>query len=184
MKGVYDMEHVLEMGTTGRHNNIISDILSDIKFKFEKLYKNKQILLFQEQIALCYYGEPRDLSSLALIDIADGFFKPTSMNLYNVVYPDLMLLDASTCFLNYNETRVAGKPSLVVEVWSDSNSPQHRILKQTLYSTSDNTEHWYIEQDSDEVLCMLGKTQLAAQSLKNILITQNNVEIDLRHLAL
>ena len=178
------MNHVLEMGTTIRHNNIISDIWSDIKFKFKELYKSRQIFLFQEQIALCYYGEPRDISSLALIDINDSFFKPKSINLYNVVYPDLMMLDASTCFLNDNETRVAGKPSLIVEVWSDSNSPQHRLLKQALYATSDNTEHWYIEQDSDEVICMFGKNELDTQSLKNILITQGNIEIDLRHLAM
>jgi len=54
---------------------------------------------------------------------------------------------------------------------------------QNLYATSDITEHWYIEQDSNEVICYFGKNRIEGQFLSNILITRGGLKFDLRYLA-
>ena len=85
---------------------------------------------------------------------------------------------------NRRETRTAGFPDLIIEVWSDGNSAFERARKHSLYSSSPVTEHWYIDQDKNTIECFFGATKLPEQNLKNLLITQGNIMFDLRYLAL
>ena len=171
-----------EMGTTRRHNHILSDIWRDITSKLFDLYKQKKIMPVQEQLALCYYGNYNEIDIVKLIDANE--FTSDEINYVNVIYPDFMLFHNNKYLINKEETRYAGKPDLIVEVWSKGNDDYHRRFKTALYSTSDITEHWYIEQHSNDILCMIGKTILPPQNLQQILITQNGLTLDLRHLAL
>ena len=66
----------------------------------------------------------------------------------------------------------------------DGNTSDDRDFLKFLYSTSDITEHWYIEQDSNTVECYLGKEKLDDQYLTNLLVTQKGFEFDLRYLAI
>ena len=100
------------------------------------------------------------------------------------VQPDLAFFDKNKYVINKRETKVAGRPDLIVEVWSDGNTEAHKDYKKYLYSTSPITEHWYIEQDSNKVKCYMGNEQLPDQYLTNILKTQNGIEFDLRYLAI
>ena len=59
-----------------------------------------------------------------------------------------------------------------------------RDFLRNLYATSDVTEFWQIEQNSNTVKCLIGATKLPNQSLKNILRTQKGLEFDLRYLAI
>ena len=174
----------MEMGTSWRHNRILSSLQRFVLNLFWDDYVQSKIFSSQEQLALCYYGNPEESGMYELVDIDDNDFSADDINLLKVVQPDYMLFINNNFMLNSFETRIAGKPDLIVEVWSKDNKPKHRYFKETLYSTSSITEHWYIEQDSNNVRCMLGKNLLPKQSLKDVLITQNNIKIDLRHLAI
>ena len=178
------MEHIIEMGTTWRHQDILGNIHQNIVTSFSNAYRKKDIVALQEQLALCYYGSGRELELLELVDVTQANFHAESIDLLNVIYPDYMLFKDNKYVVNNNKTRFAGQPDLVIEVWSDSNTDRDKIFKQTIYASSPITEHWYIEQDSNIVKCMLGKEVLKDQSLKNTLVTQGGIAIDLRHLAL
>ena len=80
--------------------------------------------------------------------------------------------------------KTAGQPDLVVEVWSDGNTPTDRAFLQKLYASSSITEFWQVEQDSNAVKCSIGEEKLPDQSLTNILKTQKGLEFDLRYLAI
>jgi len=86
--------------------------------------------------------------------------------------------------INDNETRIAGFPNLIVEVWAKSNSDVDKEFLKYLYSTSDETEHWYIEQDSNIVECWYGDKRIEDKNLKDILKTKDGIEFDLRYLKL
>ena len=73
---------------------------------------------------------------------------------------------------------------MIVEVWSESNTVEEREWKFNLYSSSDETEHWYVDQDSNTVKCYFWHNELPDQCLTRILRTQDGIEFDLRHLAL
>lgn len=51
----------------------------------------------------------------------------------DVVQPDLVIFHKQPYIENYNETKTAGFPDLVVEVWSEGNSKQERDEKFNLY---------------------------------------------------
>ena len=144
----------------------------------------KKVSILSEQVSLCYYGESKEPDLVRLIDVCEENFNNINLNHLYVVQPDLMLFHKNPYIINKDATRYAGKPDLIVEVWSDSNDLNHRNFKKNLYKSSDITEHWYIVQYSNEIECWLGQTQLPHQSLNNILKTQQNIEIDLRYLAL
>jgi hypothetical protein len=71
-----------------------------------------------------------------------------------------------------------------VEVWSKSNTKTDKLFLQNLYATSDTTEFWQLDQNSNTVKCSMGKKKLAEQYLTNILKTQKGLEFDLRYLAI
>ena len=48
------MEYAMEMGTTRRHNEILSGIQFDILTNFKALYKARKVVSLLEQVALCH----------------------------------------------------------------------------------------------------------------------------------
>ena len=100
------------------------------------------------------------------------------------VKPDFMIFKNNSYISNAKQTRTAGQPDLIAEVWSLGNTDDDRAFLQNLYATSDVTEHWYIEQDSNEVICYLGRNRLENQFLTDILVTRGGLQFDLRYLAL
>ena len=170
------------MGTTARHNEIITALLRKI-INFADGGKSK---LFHENYSLVYWGKRTELDNLELVDVKNirnpEHFKENVMNELRRIEPDFMLFDKNAYIENKKRTRIAGFPDLVIEVWSEGNSDMEQELKKFLYSTSPATEHWYIKQDSNDVECFIGGEALPPQSLKNILRTKNGVEFDLRHM--
>ena len=71
------------------------------------------------------------------------------INYFYTVQPDLMLFKENDWVVNDFETRYAGCPDLILEVWSEANDELYRNFKKNLYKTSNTTEHWYITQDSN-----------------------------------
>jgi Uma2 family endonuclease len=141
-----------------------------------------------EECSLVHWGKITEPSSVRLVDVNKiedlrKFAESTIEDLY-YVQPDLMVFKSNLYVENKRQTKTAGQPDLVVEVWSDGNSKEDREFKQYLYSTSGITEHWYIEQDSNDVVCYLGKERLRDQSLTDILVSRRGLRFDLRYLAL
>ena len=172
---------------TRRHDNMLSAVdASLIDFR-----KSGSCLLSRESVSLAHYGSDRSMSEycdLRLINLDDvkdtEDFKTNVMNDLYAVEPDIMLFTTNGFMENITETRAAGCPNLIIEVWSKSNGPFHRQKKFDLYKTGSNTEHWYMEQDSNVVHCFMGMDRLKDQNLKSVLVTAFGIEIDLTYLAL
>ena len=178
------MESVFEFGTTARHGRLLDFLVKSV---FDLFLANK-LINFSESSSLGYYGDIKDLLSCSLIDVTEiqnsDLFLSDTINYLRFVTPDYMHFTDNRYLINQIETRVVGYPNLIVEVLSKGNSSADRQFKKFLYSTGNVTEHWYIEQDSNIVECWYGKNRLNDKNLKNILITQDNIEFDLRYLAL
>ena len=99
------------------------------------------------------------------------------------VQPDFVLFRNNKHLRNKKGTRTAGCPDLIVEVWSGENTTYDRKVKFDLYSSSPVTEHWYIEQKSNNVACYYGEKRIASQCLTDILVTRGGLEFDLRDLV-
>ena len=154
-------------------------------------YTGGGALLSRETQRLVYYGgfgSEYEYSLLSLVDVAglDDFdaFRRRVINDLNTVEPDIMFFKDSKFVENETQTRVAGRPDLIVEVWSPSNTLYDKQRKFDIYSTSDITEHWYVEQDSNLVVCYIGKMKLPSQCLGDVLATQKGLKLDLCGVAL
>ena len=173
----------MPMSTTDRHNDMISTFVGDVL----PLKRKKEIYALQSDCALVHWGEKKEPANLALVNISEisdiAKFKDCTIEYLEYVQPDFMLFKDNPYLKNSKGLRTAGQPDLIVEIWSESNSKTERELKRNLYSTSDITEHWYIEQESNEIECCLGKEQLPYQYLTDVLRTQHGLEFDLRYLA-
>jgi len=178
------MDHLLEMSTTGRHNLLTSSLFSRI---FD-LVVEKKVLARQEQYSIVYYGKksmPNDVSLVKIEDIEDTeYFLNNTIYELNYVQPDFVLFKDNLYLTDKKDLKTAGQPDLIVEVWSDGNTPEDRAFLQKLYASSITTEFWQVEQDSNMVKCSAGTTELPEQSLENILRTQKGLEFDLRYLAI
>ena len=179
-----EMSSIMEMGTTARHGRLLDYL---VKSTFE-LFEKKEIVNFSESSSLVYWGSKKQPHSCNLVDVkkipdTDDFMKET-INLLALTTPDYMHFSTNQFIINDNETRIAGFPNLVVEVWSKSNSDIDKEFLKYLYSTSDEIEHWYIEQDSNTVECWYGDKRTDDKNLKDILKTRDGIEFDLRYLKL
>ena len=176
------------MATNLRHNDLVADIRSEIYYQHREQVRNKTLKLADEVIALVYEGSLEEewarlinVESIQNIDV----FENSTMDMLRYVQPDFFFFNSGNRYVkNKNETRIAGRPNLIVEVWSESNFEYERQSKFILYSSSAITEHWYIEQSSNLVACYLGQNKIPNQNLFDVLKTQFGFEIDLRHLAL
>jgi hypothetical protein len=178
------MEMYMPMSTTSRHNKITNTLISSVI----DLLRKKEVHALSEECSLVYWGENAEPATVSLVDVGEinditRFTESTIDDLY-YVQPDIMIFKSNPYVENKRQTRTAGQPDLIVEVWSDGNQESERGFKKYLYSTSGVTEHWYIEQHSNEVECYVGKKRIGSQSLKEILITQNGLKFDLRYLSI
>ena len=176
------------MATTLRHNNIVSDIGREIYFQHRDMVRNQTITMAEEEIALVYEGNI-DEEYVCLIEIEkiqdSVHFSEKVIDMLRWVQPDFFMFTHTNPYIkNRAETRIAGRPNLIVEVWSEGNLKTERDRKFMLYSSSLITEHWYIDQDSNAVMCYLGNNKLPDQTLETVLKTQEGIKIDLTHLAL
>ena len=174
----------MPMSTTVRHNKIVTTLMNRIFNRVE----TGEIHALQEECSLVYCGKNSEPSSVSLVDIKEiedlQRFKEIIIEDLYYVQPDLMVFKSNPYIENNRKTKTAGQPDLIVEVWSEGNLKNERDFKRYLYSTSDITEHWYIEQDSNEVVCYLGKNRLNNQYLFNVLSTRDGLKFDLRYLAI
>jgi hypothetical protein len=171
------------MSTTARHNRLSATFIGTIL----DLLRKKEVYALHEECSLVYWGKKTEPTGLRLVDISeiedlDKFIHSTIEDLY-YVQPDFMLFKNNPYVENKRQTRTAGCPDLIVEIWSDGNTKNDRAFLQNLYATSERTEHWYIEQDSNEVICYLGKNRLENQYLTDVLVTRGGLRFDLRYLA-
>ena len=182
--GVISVEQlVIEMGALPRHNHLVGSFLISIG----ELFKQKKVYPLMENCMLCFGGN-RWSEEPILIDVElignMILFRTEVINKLDFVQPDFLLFQKNQYVQNEITSKTAGVPDLIVEVWSESNSQLERDFKKKLYSSNPKCEHWYLEQNSNLVECWLGKTRLANQNLKNVLCTKNNLQFDLKHLAL
>ena len=178
------MDSLLEMSTTGRHNLLTSSLFSRI---FD-LVVEKKVLARQEQYSIVYYGKksmPNDANLVRVEDIKDTeYFLENTIYELNYVQPDFLLFEDNLYLTDKKDLKTAGQPDLIVEVWSDGNTPADRAFLQKLYASSSITEFWQVEQDSNRVKCSIGAAELPEQYLTDILRTQKGLEFDLRYLAI
>jgi len=172
---------IFDMANTRRH----IDILEKLSAEFHDIKKKEKVQVYRESAALVYRGHRiKDPSILSLIDI-EGFDISLNFDDLNYVQPDFMIFSKNEFIWNKNETRLAGCPDLIIEIWSKSDYPEDRASKFQIYSNSNNkTEHWYIDQRNNEIECYLGEQRLENQMLYKILRTKNKLRLDLRDLAL
>ena len=178
------MDIFMPMSTTARHNRLVNTFIGDVLH----LSKKKEIYALQSDCPLVYWGTKKLPTGFELVDVKnigniDHFIENAIMELEYAI-PDFMFFKSNPYLENKKQTRTAGRPDLIVEIWSDSNSENDRAFLQNLYATSDITEHWYIEQDSNKVECYMGNRRLSDQCLTKILRTQRGLEFDLRYLAI
>jgi len=178
------MNNIMPMSTTTRHNKITMGISGEII----DLLKKKEVFALQEQCALSHWGyrNKNELTYLVDIDDVEDIKEFKDFTIYEIDYvqPDFVLFKDNPYITDDKDLRTAGQPDLIVEVWSKSNTKRDRAFLQELYATSDVTEFWQIDQNSNTVKCSIGETKLPNQSLKNILKTQKGLEFDLRYLAI
>ena len=170
-------------GTTVRHNEITGAFVAEV----HPLRKKKEVHVLSEKCSLVHWGDKSTGTDLRLIDISEiediEDFKESIMGELEYVEPDFMLFKNNPRVENKNQTRTAGQPDFIIEIWSKRNTKRDRMLLQKLYATSNVTEHWYISQTSNKVECYLGGNKIKDQYLTGILKTQSGLEFDLRYLA-
>lgn len=172
------------MSTTIRHNRFTSTLISSVMDLIRKNEGNA----FQEECALVYWGTKKTPHGFNLVDVAkiedrDDFIENIVSEL-DYVQPDFVLFKNNPFIVNKKQTKTAGQPDLIVEVWSDNNTKNEMAFLQNLYATSKITEHWYIRQDSNEVSCYYGEDKIKSQYLTDILVNRNGLKFDLRYLAI
>ena len=179
------MNEYFQTYSTERHLKLIGTLFGRLLNLIEK----NEVTVLHSDGALVHWGDRfKGLSHVELVDIekiADtAEFIENVLNDLNYVEPDFMMFKNNKYICNKKRNRFAGYPDLIIEIWSEGNYETERNSKLELYSVSNMIEHWYIEQDSDEVACYLGKDKIENQSLSNVLVTRDGIEFDLRYLAI
>ncbi|MCL2095938.1 MAG: Uma2 family endonuclease [Oscillospiraceae bacterium] len=179
-----NIDNIFEMGATKRHGQTIGAFFSEV---WEKV-KAKELFVIPDSCSLVYSGEKIEPDMINLIDAGSvgntEHFREHIINNLKYVQPDFMLFKNNKYIENDKETRIAGCPDLVIEVWSEDNGEKDRAFKKYLYSTSSITEHWYIEQDSNIIECYYGREKIGVQNLADILVSRDGIKFDLRYLKL
>ena len=163
--------------TTDRHSDLVFFFAGELR----PLRRRGELEVIGDTVALSYDKENK-LINVNDFSLKEGELLKRRLNQLPYVEPDLMVFKENISLNNHRNTRKAGCLDLIIEVWSDKNDQRHRDFKQALYSTSPITEHWYLEQENDIVICFLGTKRLPDQHLRNILKTQNGLEFDMRDL--
>jgi len=179
------MDAFMPMSTTRRHNKIINEFVR----KISGVNRFDEVDILTSECALAHWGSKRkcnEICSLVNINLLEDIehFTKNTINYLEYVQPDFVLFKNNPFIANELGTITAGCPDLIVEIWSEGNSNAEKEFKFNLYSGCGITEHWYIEQDSNEVVCYLGENRLENQSFTDILITRGGLRFDLRYLAI
>ncbi|MCL2016665.1 MAG: Uma2 family endonuclease [Defluviitaleaceae bacterium] len=162
-----------------RHGRLVSGFSGEIDFRYREEIRSFSISKFSEQYALACFSDHR--FSLIAAETFTG--TKAEREGLNYVQPDFMLFRNNPFFEIEGELRMIGCPDFIVEVWSKGNDKEHRQFKQSLYSTSDVTEHWYLTQTSNKVERYKGAKKLPNTSLKKIMETECGLTFDLTYLA-
>ncbi|MCL1820090.1 MAG: Uma2 family endonuclease [Oscillospiraceae bacterium] len=178
------MDIYMPMSTTRRHNEFISTLVSRIFPFLEK----REVTVLHEERALVYWGTRKISNGFNLVDTThiddENNFIENILPELDYVQPDFVVFKNNPFLENIKQTKTAGQPDLIVEIWSEGNTRNDRAFLQNLYATSGITEHWYIEQDSNEVSCYYGMNRIENQYLTDILVTREGLQFDLRYLAI
>ena len=179
------MNIYMPMSTTIRHNKIINEFVA----KIYSFTDRKDIDVLTSDCALVHWGYKNKVSHIIslvniteLDDIED--FQQDVINDLEYVQPDFLFFKDNPYVCNDRDTRTAGCPDLIVEIWSNDNTKAEKEFKRNLYASHGLTEHWYIDQKSNDIACFFGGDKLKDQSLTNVLKTQKGIEFDLRYLAI
>jgi len=172
---------IFDMANTRRHAELLQEISDELSI----VRRTQGFTVYRENIALVHMGHRvKDPSLLALIDIEE-FDKSLVIDNLNYIQPDFMIFQDNPFLWNKKETRLAGCPDLIIEIWSDSDYPIDKQSKFLIYSNSNNkTEHWYIEQGNNEIECFIGKDKTQSQDLSAPLKTRTGLKFNLASLAL
>jgi len=150
---------ILTMGTTRRHMKIL-DVFT--AFFVNKQEEEPDLQTAREQIALVENGrELIDLSELTVLGLQEVKNK---MGELDHTYPDFMIFKENPVLMNNTESRYAGIPDLIIEVWSKTNHESEREQKRALYCTN-KSEFWEIEQNSPIINCWNKEGQMYQQQM-------------------
>ena len=175
---------VWNMSNADRHIQLVSKL--EFMLRLNYVEYNPKFKMFREQMNLVYFAglQGRKLVDLETLEHKEEEFLTKTINGLDCVLPDIMLFHENRYIMNKNETRVAGCPDLIVEVWSQGNTYEHRDIKRILYSSSEKVEFWQIYQDSNDVNCSIGAERLPDQNLREPLRTRSGLVVDLTSMAL
>ena len=171
------------MAATHRHGQLVSGFFANC---FE-LFKQRKIYPLQEQHPLVFRGRKYSgEEELIRIDESNRNCEVllAAIEELDFIQPDFFFFQKNEFKRGATGIKTAGIPDLVIEVWSAANTEQEKEMRHRVYSSSDLCEHWYLTQNSNEVVCWVGKECVSRQSLKNKLATKYGVEFDLRFLAI
>jgi len=163
------------MGTTTRHSKLVAAFSGEMR----PLVKSGTLECYVDTVSLVY-NENYQLINANNISRQDEEILSRTLTKMKYIEPDILIFKDNVQVRNEQRTRIAGSPDLVIEIWSNDNDSLHRQKKFDIYSSSELTEHWYVEQHSDIIKCFRGNTQLPDQHMKNILTSQCGLEFDLR----
>ena len=176
------MDTTTKMATYPRHGHLVTAFFPNVV----DLFKRKELYHLQEEQILVFRGKKYS-GEETLVDVDNlenkEVFITDVIDTLDFIQPDFLFFKKNKFLQSHNTLKTAGTPDLVVEVWSANNEQAEREMKYRVYSSSDKTEHWYLEQDSNIVQCFVGKEELRPQSLKEVLFTLDKIQFDLRHLA-
>lgn len=177
------MDLAAKMATFPRHGHLVMSLFPNIL----ELFKEKKVYPLQEENILVFFGKKYSLEE-TLVDVSNlhdvEHFREKVIDTLAFVQPDFLFFQENKFVQSNNTLKTAGVPDLIVEVWSDSNDQYEREFKFRLYSSNQNCEHWYLEQESNRVEKFLGTQKQATQTLNEILVTTKGIKFDLRYLAL
>jgi len=162
------------MSTTARHSMLVVAFAGEMRGRV----KSGELECYAETVALVY-DEDQKLINVNEITRKEEDALSRQLTKMRFVEPDILIFKENVHIMNFQRTRIAGVPDLVIEVWSEDNNEEHRQRKFEIYGSSELTEHWYVDQLSDIIRCYKGKKRLPDQHLKNILKTQCGLEFDL-----
>ncbi|MCL1999109.1 MAG: Uma2 family endonuclease [Turicibacter sp.] len=181
------MYRAFGMTATERHINLTGFLEHRfITILEEEILTGKTTLGSEEMSLVCwdkYFTDNAHLVDLTRLDDVHKFTTSIIDDL-DFVQPDLLLFRENPVLKNPYKTRFAGYPDLIVEIFTFKDSEAEQAAKHILYATSPITEHWYLTQDTNAVERWVGDKRLDDLTLKEPLITQNGIEIDLTRLAL
>ncbi|MCL2015268.1 MAG: Uma2 family endonuclease [Defluviitaleaceae bacterium] len=176
-----------DMAVYPRHGDILERISNILSFAYFDRLVNREIILYRENNALAYRGTFGCFEKYPPFELYNVNAEPLPLDTLResgYIQPDYMLFQNNKLQQHESTYKMAGCPDLAIEVWSKNSSEEDRTILSKLYATSQITEFWQIEQDSNEIKCSIGKTFLPDQNLKTPLKTQGGLVLDLTSIAL